>query len=55
MGKNRIVKRQKKKQALMQSYARYKKYVPELFDLFKATADPRILGFITYTNLMMPG
>ncbi len=32
-----------------------RKYVPELFDLFKATADSRIPGYIICTNRMMPG
>ena len=32
-----------------------RKYVPELFDLFGATADPRNQSYITYTNRMMLG
>lgn len=32
-----------------------RKYVPELFDLFEATADPRNQCYITYTNRMMLG
>ena len=32
-----------------------RKYVPELFDLFEATADPRNQSYITYTNRMMLG
>lgn len=32
-----------------------RKYVPELFDLFEATADPRNPCYITYTNRMMLG
>ncbi len=30
-----------------------RKYVPELFDLFEGTADPRNQSYITYTNQMM--
>ena len=32
-----------------------RKYVPELFDLFEATIDPRNQCYITYTNRMMLG
>lgn len=32
-----------------------RRYVPELFDLFEATADPRNQSDITYTNRMMLG
>ena len=38
-----------------QRKAAKKENVPELFELFEATADPRNPYYITYSNRMMPG
>ena len=56
MGRKEDRKAAKKEKIAVAEFCKVQnKYVPELFELFEATADPRNPYYITYSNRMMLG